>query len=77
MLAEKLQAAINEAATLSSEAQEALAAQIEAWLADARWDELLEDQRGDALVAELFREARNSPTYPCEWDGDEEAEGAG
>ena len=58
MLNEKLQAAIDEAATLSPEAQEALAAQIESWLADARWDALLEDPRGDAFVAELFQQAQ-------------------
>jgi hypothetical protein len=36
MLNEKLQAAIDQAATLSPEAQDVLAAQIESWLADAR-----------------------------------------
>lgn len=75
MLNEKLQAAINEAATLSPEAQEALAAQIESWLADARWDALLEDPRGDAFVAELFEQARKGPfrPFPTPADmGDEE-----
>jgi hypothetical protein len=36
MLNEKSRAALTAAATLSPEAQEALAAQIEAWLANAR-----------------------------------------
>jgi hypothetical protein len=63
-----MEAAINDAATLPPEAQEALAARIESWLADARWDALLEDPRADAFVAELFREAREGPTHPCEWD---------
>lgn len=36
MLNEKLQAAIDQAATLSPEAQEALATQVESWLANAR-----------------------------------------
>jgi hypothetical protein len=53
-----LQAAINEAATLSPEAQKELAAQIESWLADGRWDALLEDPRGDAFVAEFFEQAQ-------------------
>ena len=75
MLNEKLQAAIKEATTLSPEAQEELAAQIESWLADARWDTLIEDPRGDTSVAELFREARDGPTFPCEWD--EETKDAG
>ena len=64
MLNEKLQAAIKEATTLSPEAQEELAAQIESWLADARWNTLLEDPRGDALVAELFEQARKGPFRP-------------
>ena len=61
MLNEKSRAAINEAATLPPEAQEALAAQIEAWLADARWDALIEDPRGDSFVAELFQQAKKGP----------------
>ena len=68
MLNEKLQAAINEAATLSPEAQEELAAQIESWLADARWDALLESPESDAFLDELIQEAKNGPTAPCEWD---------
>ena len=72
MLNEKLQAAINEAATLSPEAQEALAAQIEAWLADARWDALLETPESQAFLDELIEEARNGPTAPCEWDDEAE-----
>jgi hypothetical protein len=75
VLNEKLQAAINEAATLSPEAQEELAAQIESWLADARWDALLETPESDAFLDELIQEAKNSPTAPCEWD--DEAKGAG
>ena len=75
MLNEKLQAAINEAATLSPEAQEELATQIESWLADARWDALLETPESQAFLDELIQEARNSPTAPCEWD--DEAKGAG
>jgi hypothetical protein len=62
MLNEKLQAAIDEAATLSPEAQEALAAQ-------------LEDPRGDVFVAELFEQARKGPfrPFPTPADmGDEE-----
>jgi len=75
MLNEKLQAAINEPATLSPEAQEELAVQIESWLADSRWDALLEDPRGDAFVAELFQQAQKGPfrPFPTPKDmGDEE-----
>ena len=77
MLNEKLQAAIDEAATLSPEAQEELAAQIESWLADARWDALLEDPRGDAFVAELFEQAQKGPfrPFPTPADMGDEAEG--
>ena len=75
MLNEKLQAAINEAATLSPEAQEELAAQIESWLADARWDALLESPESQEFLNELIQEAKNGPTAPCEWD--DEAKGAG
>ncbi len=75
MLNEKLQAAINEAATLSPEAQEALAAQIESWLADARWDALLESPESDAFLDELIQEAKNGPTTPCKWDDESESAG--
>jgi hypothetical protein len=68
MLNEKLQAAIDKAATLSPEAQEALAAQIESWLADARWDALLETPESHAFLEELIQDARNGPTAPCKWD---------
>ena len=68
MLDEKLQAAINEAATLSPEAQEELAAQIESWLADACWDALFETPESQAFLDELIQEAKNGPTAPYEWD---------
>lgn len=79
MLNEKLQAAIDEAATLSPEAQEELAAQIESWLADARWDALLEDPREDAFVAELFQQARKGPfrPFPTPVDMEDEEEPKG
>ena len=64
MLNEKSRAALTAAATLSPEAQEALAAQIEAWLANARWDALIEDPRGDVFVAELFQQARRESFRP-------------
>jgi hypothetical protein len=74
-----LQAAINEAATLSPEAQEELAAQIESWLADGRWDALLEDPRGDAFVAEFFEQAQKGPfrPFPTPADMGDEEEGVG
>ena len=71
MLNEKLQAAINEAATLSPEAQEELAAQIESWLADARWDALLESPESDAFLDELIQEARNGPDHSLRWDDED------
>jgi len=78
MLNEKLQAAIKEAATLSPEAQEELAAQIESWLADARWDTLIEDPRGDTSVAELFEQAQKGPyrPFPTPADMGDEEDGA-
>ena len=73
---EKLQAAIERMAELSAiermaelsdKEQAQLAAQIEAWLPDRTWDALLEDPHGDAVVAELMREAQDSSFYP--WPG--------
>jgi len=75
MLNEKLLAAINEAAALSPEAQEELAAQIESWLADARWDTLLESPESDAFLDELIQEAKNGPTAPCEWEDEDKDAG--
>ncbi|HUY77597.1 MAG TPA: hypothetical protein VMV29_12565 [Ktedonobacterales bacterium] len=67
MLNEKLQAVVERLADLPGDAQDELAAQIEAWLLDRQWDALLEDPIGDAFIAELKHEAQAGPLYP--WPG--------
>lgn len=65
MLSEKPQAAIEHLATLSPEAQEALAAQIESWLANARWGALLATSGSHAFLDQLIDEAKNGPPLPA------------
>lgn len=57
MLNERLKAVLESAAQLPPEAQEKLASQIEAAIANARWDMDLNDPNNDGWLAEWIQEA--------------------
>lgn len=64
MLIERLQAAVNDAARLSPEAQEALAAQIESAVRNAIWDTQLDDPRYDHVLRQMVEEAEQDEWLP-------------
>ena len=67
MITDRLRAAVDGAADISPEAQDKLAAQIEAWLDaldDALWDQQFADPRSQAVFAELASKAQEGPFLP-------------
>ncbi len=64
MLTERLQAAVDHAAKLAPEEQDALAIQIESALKDALWDALLSDSRSDDVLRQMIEEAERSEPLP-------------
>ncbi|HKV85181.1 MAG TPA: hypothetical protein VJN88_11525 [Ktedonobacterales bacterium] len=80
MLTDRLRAVVDSAADFSPDAQDKLAAQIEAWLDaldDALWDQQFADPRSQAIFAEMAAQAEKGPFLPFptpEDMGDQEAE---
>jgi hypothetical protein len=64
MITERLKAAIAKAEELPQEAQDALAAQIESAISNARWDALLADPRYDAILEEMIAQADTEEPLP-------------
>jgi hypothetical protein len=62
MLTERLKAVIDSAAQLPAEAQDKLAAQLEAAIANALWDADLNNPQNDAWLQEWIAEARQDET---------------
>ena len=62
MMTERLQSAIANAANLSPDAQDRLAAQIESAILNAQWDADLADPQNDAWLREWIAEAQQDET---------------
>ena len=62
MLTERLQAAINSAASLPAEAQDKVAAQIESAILNAQWDAELADPQNDEWLKQWIEEAQQEET---------------
>ena len=66
MITERLREAIEHVGELSPESQDAVAALIEEQMSDARWERLLADPRGLAVLQRMADEADNEPFAPIE-----------
>ena len=67
MITDRLRAAVEDATDIPPEAQDQLAARIEAWLDaldDALWDQQFADPRSQAVFAELAAQAQQGPFLP-------------
>ena len=64
MITERLKAAVSRAEQLPEQAQDALAAEIERILNDARWDALLSDPRFDEAIEALIAQAEQEEPLP-------------
>jgi hypothetical protein len=75
MLTKRLQAAVDDAAQLPPEAQDAVAAEIESIIKDARWDALLSDPRSDAVLRRMVEDAEREEavSFPTPQDMGDEA----
>jgi hypothetical protein len=63
-MTERLQAAIDDAAQLPPAAQDAVAAEIESLIKNARWDALLSDPRSDDVLRRMVQEAEKEVAMP-------------
>jgi hypothetical protein len=70
MLTERLKAAIESATRLPADAQEKIAAQLESAIANAQWDDDLNDPENDEWLAEWIAEARQDETVDFPLPGD-------
>ena len=64
MVTERLQAAIEQAAQLTPEAQDKIAAQLESAVRNALWDAQLNDPQYDHVLEELIAEAEAQEPLP-------------
>jgi hypothetical protein len=67
MITDRLRTALDSAADIPPEAQDQLAARIEAWLDaldDALWDQQFADPRSQAVFAGLAAQAQRGPFLP-------------
>lgn len=75
MITERLKAAVSKAERLPEQAQDALAAEIERVINDARWDVLLCDPPFDEAIEALIAQAEQEEPLPFPTPRGEDAKG--